>query len=50
MGRTLYVAVYSITGPKYKIKLIHIYNKIADHLMYLPELAGQHFEPDKASV
>ena len=49
-GCTLYVAIYGIMGPKYKIKLIHIYNEIVDHPMYLPELSGQHFEPDEASV
>ena len=49
-GMYLYVAVYSITGLKYEIKLIQMYHKLANYPMYLPGLAGQHCEPDAASV
>ena len=49
-GMYLYVAIYSITGLKYEIKLIQMYHKLANYPMYLPGLAGQHCKPDAASV
>ena len=45
-----YVAVYSIMGLKYEIKLIQMCHKLANYPMYLPGLAGQHCKPDAASV
>ena len=46
----LYVAIYGIIGLKYKTKLIQMYHKLANYPMYLPGLAGQHCEPDAASI